>query len=533
VSLSVAVILFEGGLSLDIAELREIGKVLRNLVTIGVMVTWIASTLLARLLLDFDWALATLLGAVLVVTGPTVIVPLLRHVRPSPRVGSAIKWEGLVNDPIGAILAVLVFEAILSGAADQTGVAVLGVLKALASGVGFGLIGAAVIFFALRRYWVPDFLQNPVALAGALLAFTLANILQRESGLLAVTVMGSALASQKVVPIQNIVEFKENLRILLISVLFVVLAARLPASSLGPDMGSLLFVGALILIVRPTAVALATAGTRLNWRERCFLGLMAPRGIVAAAVSSIFALDLAHEGFSDAERLIPVTFLVIVGTVVTYGLAAPPVARHLKVASPNPQGLLLVGADPWVRALARLLQSQGLSVVLVDSNWTHVAEARQAGLQAHYGNVLSEHVMEELELDGIGRLLALTSNDEVNALAALHFSEVFGNAGVYQIAPPARRSRDRDRTLPGHLTGRFLFDTAATHEAITRRVQAGAVFKKTPITEEFDFEDFRAQHGDSALPLFTLKNSKELTVLVVGDTVSLKAGQALISLVGP
>lgn len=533
VSLSVAIILFEGGLSLDVAELREIGRVLRNLATVGVVVTWIASTVLARWVLDFDWALATLLGAILVVTGPTVIVPLLRHIRPVRRVGSVVKWEGLVNDPIGAILAVLVFEAILAGGTEQAGVAVAGVLKALGSGIGFGAAGAAALVLPLRRHWVPDFLQNPVALVAALLVFAAANTIQEESGLLAVTVMGSAVASQKVVPIHHIVEFKENLRVLLISVLFIVLAARLPAAALRADAATVVFLAGLILLVRPVAVALSTWRSALTWQERCFLAVMAPRGIVAAAVSSTFALDLARAGYPDAERLIPVTFLVIVATVVVYGLAGPPVARRLGVASPNPQGLLLVGADPWIRSLATLLQSSGVTVALVDSNWAHVAAARQAGLKAHHGNALAEHIEEELDLDDIGRMLALTSNDEVNALVALHFSEVFGAANVYQLAPESSESRGGDRTIPTHLRGRILFDDAATHDSVVQCVEGGGTFKKTPLTEKFDFHDFTDRHGGTALPLFTLKEAGELTVLAAAEPLTPRAGQDLICLVGP
>ena len=535
VSLSVAVILFEGGLSLDVAELRDIGRVLRNLITIGVLVTWVGATLLARALLGFDWGLATLLGAILVVTGPTVIVPLMRHVRPSPRVGSAIKWEGIVNDPVGAILAVLVFEIIIAGGLEFSVDTAAVVLKAVGSGVILGFAGAALLVIALKRYWIPDFLQNPGALAVALAVFAVANLLQEESGLLAVTVMGSALASQKLVSVRHIVEFKENLRVLLISILFIILAARLPLSALLETGASgLLFLGGLILLVRPATVALATLGTRLNWRERCFLGSMAPRGIVAAAVSSIFALELVQSGYQSAEQLIPITFLVIVGTVLVYGVAAAPVARWLRVASPDPQGLLIVGADPWIRSLARALREQGVEVLLVDSNWSHVAAARQSGLQAHFGNVLDEQAMDALDLDGIGRLLALTSNDEVNALAALHFGEVFGRERVYQLAPVGSASSEGDRTIPQHLRGRYLFAPEATHDAITQRFEAGAVLKQNTLRPAFTYEDFRERYGTSALPLFIVREQGQLSVVAAADSINPKPGQTLISLVdGP
>jgi len=535
VSLSVAIILFEGGLSLDVAELSEIGVVLRRLVTAGALVTWVGSALLAHLVLGFDLPLATLLGALLVVTGPTVIVPLLRHVRPADRIGSIVRWEGIVNDPIGAILAVLVFEVVLSGGFETVPDAALGILKAAGAGGGLGLAGAAVLVFVLKRYWVPDFLQNPAALAVALSVFTISNLVQTESGLLAVTVMGSAVASQRIVPIRHIIEFKETLRVLLISVLFVLLAARVtPAVVVSSGMASLLFIGGLILFVRPASVAVSTVGSELSWRERGFLAVMAPRGIVAAAVSSLFALELARAGYPGAERLASVTFVVIVGTVAVYGLSAAPVARWLGVASPNPQGLLIVGAEPWVRALAMVLHGKGIKVLLVDSNWAHVAAARRFGLPAHYGNILSEHVMDELELDGIGRLLALTSNHEVNSLAALHFSEVFGRSKVYQL-PPGGGERGRlQQAIPTHLRGRFLFAREATHGVIADRFDAGAVIKGTGLTESFDFDDLRRQHGEDTLPLFALKESGELVVFAATDKIAPKPGHVVISLIsGP
>ncbi len=534
VSLSVAVILFEGGLSLDVAELREIGGAVRNLATVGVLVTWVLATLSGYLFLEVEWALSVLLGAILVVTGPTVIVPLLRHVRPTERVGSTMKWEGIVNDPLGAILAVLVFEAIIAGGMHQAPIAAIGIiLRALLAGSGIGLAGAAILVLALRRYWIPDFLQNPAALTVALLTFISANTIQTESGLLAVTVMGSALASQKLVSIRHIVEFKENLRVLLISVLFVILAARLSVEALIPSAGTLLFLAGLILVVRPLSVALATWGTRLSWHERCFLGMMAPRGIVAAAVASVFALQLTRHGHSGADTLITVTFFVIVGTVFVYGLSASPVAQWLQLASPNPQGLLLVGADSWVRSLAKLLNSEGIKLTLVDSNWSHVSAARQLGVTAHHGNILSEHTMEELELDGLGRLLALTPNDEVNALAALHFSDVFGRTNVYQLPVADNLSIGTRQKMPQHLRGRFLFDRGATYDKISARFESGAKVKRTPLTDEFDFDAFMAQHGETALPLFVLKESGELVVLSAADRTNPTPGQTLVSLVGP
>jgi NhaP-type Na+/H+ or K+/H+ antiporter len=535
VSLSVAVILFEGGLSLDIAELREIGRVVRNLIIVGVPVTWILSSGLAYSLLGLDLEVAILFGAVLVVTGPTVIIPLLRHIRPDVRVGSAVKWEGIVNDPIGAILGVLMFEAILAGGFEQ-GIAVagLGMLKAAVLGTLLGLVGAALVVILLRQYWIPDYLQSPMALSVVILVFAISNQFQEESGLLAVTIMGAALASQQFVTVRHIVEFKENLRVLLISVLFIILAARLPLHD--PDYtsaASLAFLGALIFVVRPAAIALSTWRSKFNWRERVFLGFIAPRGIVAAAVVSVFALELVQHGDSSAARLVPLMFLVIVGTVAVYGIVTPFLARRLGVATPNPQGMLIVGAASWVRDMAKALQDQGVRLILADSNWGNVSAARRQGLKTHYANVLTEQALEQLEfeLDGIGRLLALTPNDEVNALSALHFGEIFDSSHTFQLPP-----RDQDTKtggIPQHLRGRFLFRPDATYERLLGRVRSGAVIKVNRLTDEFDFDAFKELYGESAIPMFAIRESGEVLIMTVQSPPTPKSGHTLISLVDP
>lgn len=537
VSIAVAIILFEGGLSLSLRELREVGSVFLRLISLGALVTWGASAALAWLVFGLSPSLALLLGAILVVTGPTVIMPLLRHLRPRRRVGNTLKWEGIVIDPVGAILAVLVFEVILatSDPGEATGVAALGVLKAIGGGGAIGLVGAGGLVVALRRYWVPDFLQNPVTLMAAVLAYTAANHVQPESGLLAVTIMGVVLANQRAVTVKHIVEFKENLRVLLIAVLFIVLAARLPLASVTQiGLQALVFVGLLILVVRPLTVALCTIGSRLSWRERVFVGWMAPRGIVAAAVSSLFALRLAEAGYAGAESLVAITFAVITGTVAVYGLTAGPLARRLGVADPNPQGALIIGAQPWAQEIAQALREEGYLVRLVDDNWSQIAEARQAGLETFYVGVLQEYVFDEIDLDGVGRLLALTSNDEVNALAALHFMEVFGRSEVFQLPPPRiSESEGTDQLLPKHLRGRLLFAESATCAELERRLAEGAMIKRTPLTQEFNYAAFRDHYGQSAIPMFAVRRSGRLAVIATDVQTVPEPGDTLIALVDP
>ena len=531
VSLSVALILLEGGLSLRFRELRESGSVVARLLSIGTACTWLLTTLAAYALLDCSPSLAFLLGAILVVTGPTVVGPLLRQIRPEGKAGAILKWEGIMIDPIGAVLAVLVFEATIAiqsnGLQAAAWEATEGLSRTFVVGGSLATLAAVVLARLFNRYWIPDFLQSPFLLAVALAVFVGANLIQEESGLLAVTLLGVLLSNFKSVTLKHVLEFKENLSILLISVLFVLLAARLqPRDLLLLDWKAAVFVGLLILVVRPAAVFLSTLGTELHWRERLFVAWLAPRGIVAAAVASVFALRLGDAG----EMLVPLTFLVIVVTVVVYGLTAGPLAYRLKLADPNPQGFLLASAHPGARAIAETLQTAGVRVLMVDSNRAHTAQARLEGLEAVNASILSEQALEGLDLGGLGRFLALTSNSEVNSLAALHFSQVFGRSEVYQL-PPDGLDRSRTGTDTRNLHGRLLFQLDATYEHLDERFARGAAVKKTTLSPEFDYEAFRILHGDNALPLFIGREDGSLTVCTVGQTYKFEPGHTLIALV--
>ena len=532
ISISVAIILFEGGLSLQIKELKETKEVVRNLVSIGVIVTWIIGIIAAYFILQLSFSLSLLLGAILIVTGPTVIIPMLQHLHLVSRIGSVAKWEGIINDPIGAILAVLMFEVImLSGTQAAATIIVFGILKTIFVGVGLGIAGAYILIFLLKRYWIPDFLQNPITLMIVVLIFASSNVLQSESGLVAVTAMGIILANQKRVLIKHIIEFKENLRVLLISSLFILLASRLQISDLQYiNLQSVAFLGVLIFIARPAAVFLSTIGSKMNMRERIFLLWLAPRGIVAAAVSSIFAFELTKTGIEDAHVLKPVIFLVIIGTVVLYGLTASPVAKWLKLAKPNPQGVLILGAHNWARAIAKILQEEGFQVCLVDSNWANISAARLEGMSTYYGSVISEQIFDELDLAGIGKMLAFTPNDEINNLAILHFMGIFDRSELYQLSHRDSDAIDRDQISP-HLTGRILFSKEITYDYLARRYNRGAKIKSIQLTDKFDFKTFQEYYHNNAVPLFVKTEDNELGVFAMDNSLEPATRHTLICLV--
>ncbi|MBK7893979.1 MAG: sodium:proton antiporter [Anaerolineaceae bacterium] len=507
VSLAVAYILYEGGLSLRVQELREVGGVVFSLTSIGVAVTWVLGALAARFLLQLTWPIAILLTAVLVVTGPTVIGPLLRQIRPQGKTNAILKWEGILIDPIGAVLAVLVFEAILSGQLQQAPMIIArGVLITALVGTAVGLLAAGVMWLLLSRYWVPDQLHNGVSLLFVTLAFVASDLLHPESGLLAVTVMGFALANQKQVPIKQIEEFKKNIRDLLIAGLFIVLAARLDWADFAQIVWwrGALFVLFLVLLVRPTAVSLATLRAKLSLKEKAFVSWMAPRGIVAAAVASIFALRLEEAGIAGAESLVALTFMVILATVIIYGLTAAPLARWLGLAEDSPQGILFMGSHALVRELGQLLQDQDVPVALVDSNWRNHSAARMAGLRSYYGNALDEGVTEAIDLSGIGRFLAMTSNDEANALAVLHFGEMLGRSEAFQLQASDAVDQSAEQKVPRHLHGRILFQPALTFAQLEALFEADAQLKATSITEAFSYQDFLSNHEGTAVSLFLM-----------------------------
>lgn len=532
VSLSVGVILFEGGLSLKFEDLRHTGRVIRNLITVGALTTWMLTTAAAYLILGLNLALSVQLGAVLVVTGPTVIGPLLRHVRPSGQSGSILRWEGILIDPVGATLAVLVFDAILIGDAQTAaGATITGIFLTILVGVLAGVIGAAVLVGAMRRYLLPDYLQSAFTLMLVIGVFAGAELFQHEAGLLATTIMGIALANQKSVTIRHIAEFKESIGVLLISCLFILLSARLQITDL-QNLGwsTVLFVIVMLVLVRPASVLLSTFRSSLTWQERVFLSAMAPRGIVAAAVSSIFALRLAEVDHPQAEMLVPLTFAVIVATCAIYGLSSLPLARWLGLSQADPQGVLIVGAHEWARQIAEVLRDARQKTILLDTNFGNVQAARMMGLEAYYGSATSD-VRDSLKLDAIGRLLALTSNSEVNALAAMHFIEDFGRAEVYQL-PLARKEGQPDDAVARTLRGRLLFSEDACFDELSQRFAEGAVVKATPLTREFDYRAYQAMHGDAALPMFLIDPaSKRLWVFATDSTLAPQPGQTIISLV--
>jgi hypothetical protein len=346
--------------------------------------------------------------------------------------------------------------------------------------------------------------------------------------------MGVVLANQKAVRIHHIIEFKENIRLLLLSALFILLAARIELTNLldNLNLNMLAFLTILIFLIRPAAVYLSTIFSPLSWKEKLFLCWMAPRGVVAASISSIFAISLVQNGFPEANQLISIVFITIISTVAIYGLTAPWVARKLGVAKPVPRGFLFVGAHDWAIDMATELKKHDVKVMIADSNWQNISNAKSHNIETYYGNVLSEFGLDNLNLDGIGKLISVTPNDEVNALTAIRFSELFGRSMVYQLSPSVKKKSD-DNEAGIIQAGRILFQKNANFDFLTRQYEEGKIIKSTQLTETFTYQNFKKTHGDEAIPLFLVLNDNSIQPFTTDNPPIPQPGNILISMTNP
>ncbi len=531
VSLAVALILFEGSLTLRFHELPGIGRAVRGLVSYGAIATLLLLAWAAHAIAGVSWPIALLYGALGCVTGPTVIAPMLRTVRPNARIANTLRWEGIVIDPLGALFAVLIFEAIVSREQGRT----IGVFVAtIGSGVVIGAVAAWLVAFFLRRQMIPEYLQNYAVLAAVLLAFSLSNVLTHESGLLAVTIMGIALGNMRSVHMDDILDFKENLTTVLVSVLFILLAARLPWP-LPPGMlvaGIVLFAIAQ-LIVRPLTVSLASVGSKLTWRERALIGWVAPRGIVAASVSALFALRLDALDVPGADALVPLIFSLIIGTVVLQSATARPLAVWLEVAEPEPRGVLIFGSDVVARAIGKALGEAGFRVMLADDDWEGIRLARMEGLTTFFGNPASPHAERHLDLSGIGRLLAMSTHRERNSLASVHYREEFGREKVYRLRNLTPQENTDRAALADNLLAPPLFGETITHGRFAEMLEQGWRIKLTKLTDTYDWPQFIEQYGSTSVLMFGVEEKGGLRVASTKRELEPKSGWTVIVLVPP
>lgn len=525
ISLGVAIILFEGALTLKFQEIKNHGRVVTNLVSIGVVTTIGTAALASWLIMDMDFRLALLFGALVSVTGPTVIVPLLRSVRPNKTISNILRWEGVVIDPIGALLVVLIYEFIIAGHSPVV------FAKVIVIGMIFGVPSALALATALKRIWIPEFLHNVFTLALVLLMFTISNHLEEESGLLTVTVMGMVLANIKDLSTDEILDFKESLTILLISMLFIILSARIDFAGF-QVMGykGILVLAIIMFVARPLSVWASAIGSELTNAEKHLLSWIAPRGIVAAAVSSLFVLKLEQSNVQGAELLVPMVFTVIIGTVVLQSLTAKPFANFLGVADPNPNGVLISGTNKFTIALGTALKKNGFDVLMASSSFDLTKAARMENLNVYYGNVVSEHADRHLNLVGIGKLLSIHPRAEQNMLSNLRFQPEFGKHNVYRIKVNESAKENMRQKANEDWETAWLFGKETTYTKLNSLIRANAEIKTTNISENYPYKQYIEENPDN-IPLFAVSAQHKLHIFSSRANFTPNKGWKVIALV--
>jgi NhaP-type Na+/H+ or K+/H+ antiporter len=506
VSIAVAIILFEGGLTLNFKEIRETSTAVRRIIMYGGPLTWGMSALAAHYIGGLSWPTAIVLGAILVVTGPTVIMPLLRQAQLDARPASLLRWEAIVNDPIGALFAVVAFEIILVyiglHEADNL-ILLLG--GGFIAAIGLGFAAAKLIVWSFVRGHVPEFLKAPVLLASVVSVYAATNSVLEESGLLTVTVMGVVLANSRIASLTDMRRFKETITTLLVSGVFIILTASLSLDEIRSlDWQAALFVAALLVVIRPVAIMLATIRSGATFQERLLSAWIAPRGVVAVAVSGLFGTLLADVGVEDAGRMVAFTFAVVVTTIVLHGFTLAPLASFLGLKKASKPGILIVGGSRWSTALAVKLKEADVPVMLADQNWNHLAEARLANIPVYFGEVLSEAAHHSIDPKRFSNLIATGDNDAYNALVCTDFGPELGRSHVFQIGRVDEKAR---QALSFTLGGRSLTKEPVSFLDLREKLLQGWTFQLTRLTDEFSWEDYKATRPDGAMILLWVKPS--------------------------
>jgi len=439
VSLAIGVILFEGGLTLKRGEILNVSSVIIKLITVAVLITFIGAGIAVHFIFELSWKISLLFSALVIVTGPTVITPILRNIPLKRDISAILKWEGILIDPIGALFAVLVFEFINAKAgAEYTSVALIDFGKVILFGFSFGFTFAHALIYLIRKKIIPHFLLNVVTLASVLGVFVLADTFAHESGLLAVVVMGIIMGNTNLPNFKDLLYFKESLSVLLISILFILLAANINYEDLllVYNVKSLVLFLIIVFLIRPLGVMLSSINSNLKFNEKLFISWVGPRGIVAAGIASLFGIKLANKGIPDAEYITPLVFMIVLGTVLLNATTARPFAKLVGVFLKNSSGILIVGSSSFSRIIAKYLKENNRHVVVVDNNQSNIDEAKKIGLSAFVADIFSDDLQDNLELSDIGYLMALTGNTTINKKAIENFQKEFGENGTFRVISP-------------------------------------------------------------------------------------------------
>lgn len=529
-SLAVAVILFEGGMNLHFAELHATRKAALGMIVFGAPLGWalIASGL--YFIAGFSLPVSVVLGGLLVVTGPTVVMPMLRQARLNPRVASVLKWEGIVNDPIGALFATLALEyftsAVIRHAPAKAALMLCGAVLLISA---VSCLAGLLLSTAFRKNLVPEFLKPPFMLAAVICVYAAGNAVQSEGGLVAVTVLGMTLANVPFPAFEEQRRFKEYLTTLLVSFVFIILTATLkPETLLHLPPKIVLFIIALLFVIRPLTVWLATTGSGLSAKERLFIGWIAPRGVVCVVVAGLFGPKMAAAGYEDARMLVPLVFAIVFATVVLHGFTIRPFARLLGLIPKGKQGVLIVGASPLTAALAEVLIKQDVPVLVTDGNWHSLAPLRRTLIPTAYGEALADSFTRRVDLTPYSYLLAITDNAAYDSLVCSRFSYEFGQGNT--LRPP---EEDEEKTRQTIAQGTILISETENFTELQNKLFSGWKFAATTLTEKFTYGDFTAKNGSSALPVALLSETGSIRFATAHGSWAPKNGETLIYFAAP
>ena len=498
ISIAVAIILFEGGLSLNFHTLQDAVGGVRRLVYIGAPLGWLMSALSLHYVAGLSWSSAAVFGGIMIVTGPTVIAPLLRTARLSRRPATLLQWEAILNDPIGALAAVLAFEVVIAlNTATTASEAMLELFIGAAVATAAGVAAGIGLSRAFKRGWVPEYMKVPVLFALLLGVFAASDAVLHESGLLAVTIMGIVIANSKLPSYEEMRRFKEHATVLLVSGVFILLAAGMDVEALGNlDWRAAAFVAVVVLVARPVTVFISLIGSGIPFREKLLVALTGPRGVVLVAVAGLFGERLLSLGFEDAALIAPLAFALVAVTVVVNGFTLAPFARLLGLTGADTPGVVIIGGSDWTTQLAEVLKKAKIPVLMTDPNFIRLRKARAAGIDTFSGDILSEAAEQRVELVSYATLIAATDNDAYNTLVTTDLAPEFGRENVFQVM--REKSESSRHQLPRTLGGRPL-GLEATHAELRDLIAQGWRFRSTRLSEEFTLEDWRAESPEARL----------------------------------
>ncbi|SLN14221.1 K(+)/H(+) antiporter NhaP [Roseovarius gaetbuli] len=527
VAIAVAIILFEGGLTLNIHSLRGAAEGVWRLVLIGAPVGWLGSTLALHYAAGLEWSIAAVFGGIMIVTGPTVIAPLLRQARLTRRPAQLLQWEAIVNDPVGALAAVLAFEVVLVLNTSETAAsAVWAMARGITIAIALGLAAGWGLSRVFRDGKVPEYMKVPVLFAVLLGVFALSDGVLHESGLLTVTVMGVYIANADLPSYAELRRFKEHATVLLVSGVFILLAASMNLEALALlDARAAIFVVVTILLVRPLTVLLSLIGTKLPLNERLLVAFTGPRGVVLVAVAGLFGERLVALGFEDAARLTPLAFALVAATVVLHGFSLRPMGQLLGLAGQGTPGVIITGGSQFATSLGRALQAIEVPVLISDPNRSRLRSAREAGLPTFFGDILSEAAEHGVEIMNFGRILAVSDNDAYNTLVATDLAPEFGRDNVFQL----RRAKQEHarHALPASLGGRIILGDLGHYE-LAKRMTEGWSVRTTTLSETYDFDAWQADNPEAVI-LAELNSSGALTFITSETKPKWASGHSVIA----